>query len=183
MTEHQSSSKRELLNPVPTPTLLFDEMKKENGSAIQIWMAMARFYHMQELLTVGIIAGESGLSRSTVARYMDPLVEGGWVTKTVDVTPTGTVLETKFQVHFEKEGPGHTLKVVVENGAERSPIPDRTIVETYTRDGFRCVYCESIERLTIDHIIPVTRGGGNDPENLQTLCRKCNSAKGAKAVG
>jgi 5-methylcytosine-specific restriction endonuclease McrA len=33
---------------------------------------------------------------------------------------------------------------------------------------------------TIDHIIPVSRGGTNDVDNLRLLCRSCNSKKGAR---
>jgi hypothetical protein len=33
---------------------------------------------------------------------------------------------------------------------------------------------------TIDHIIPLSRGGTNDLENLQPMCWKCNKAKGSK---
>ena len=32
-------------------------------------------------------------------------------------------------------------------------------------------------KLTIDHIRPRSRGGTDDPSNLQVLCRKCNSSK------
>jgi 5-methylcytosine-specific restriction endonuclease McrA len=42
-----------------------------------------------------------------------------------------------------------------------------------------CVVCESTEDLTLDHVIPLTKGGeGFDPANLTTLCRSCNSSKG-----
>ena len=51
------------------------------------------------------------------------------------------------------------------------------------RDHNRCVLCgacpsndHSVE-LEIDHIIPVAKGGGNEMENLQTLCWKCNQGK------
>lgn len=47
------------------------------------------------------------------------------------------------------------------------------------RDAYRCVVCQSWEGLTIDHINPVSRGGTNDIGNLQTMCRSCNSSKGA----
>ncbi len=48
------------------------------------------------------------------------------------------------------------------------------------RDGYRCCICGSTEDLTLDHIVPVSRSGSNGPDNLQTLCRSCNSRKGAR---
>lgn len=52
--------------------------------------------------------------------------------------------------------------------------------ELIRRDGKQCKRCGTIERLTIDHIIPLARGGNNDLNNLQLLCVRCNSAKGAR---
>lgn len=49
------------------------------------------------------------------------------------------------------------------------------------RDGNRCVTCGATEDLTIDHIIPIINGGRDDYGNLQTLCRTCNSRKGARS--
>lgn len=52
------------------------------------------------------------------------------------------------------------------------------------RDGFRCVRCgrEAGEdtRLSVDHIIPVSRGGSNELTNLQTLCTVCHQVKTAQ---
>ena len=44
-----------------------------------------------------------------------------------------------------------------------------------------CVYCgyrRAASSLDIDHIIPVVRGGGNQIDNLQVICRPCNQRKG-----
>lgn len=40
-----------------------------------------------------------------------------------------------------------------------------------------CAHCGITETLSVDHIIPVSRGGGDEIENLQCLCRSCNSKK------
>ncbi len=45
------------------------------------------------------------------------------------------------------------------------------------RDRYRCLACGATGGLVIDHILPVLQGGDNDPMNLQTLCRSCNSKK------
>lgn len=47
----------------------------------------------------------------------------------------------------------------------------------YLRDGGCCVYCGSTDRLTLDHVRPVNKGGGNEPANLATSCLSCNSAR------
>lgn len=46
------------------------------------------------------------------------------------------------------------------------------------RDGYRCVYCNSGHNLTIDHIVPTSRGGETSFENCVTSCRDCNHIKG-----
>lgn len=44
--------------------------------------------------------------------------------------------------------------------------------------GARCMACGSSHRLTLDHILPVSKGGRTTMENVQILCRRCNKAKG-----
>lgn len=50
----------------------------------------------------------------------------------------------------------------------------------FVRDRFRCQYCckrfPAFE-LTLDHIIPDSRNGSNDPDNLATSCKPCNQRK------
>ncbi len=47
------------------------------------------------------------------------------------------------------------------------------------RDEF-CQYCGSTDNLTIDHVIPKSRGGTNTWENVVAACFKCNNKKGSK---
>ena len=49
----------------------------------------------------------------------------------------------------------------------------------FARDGWRCVYCGSAgSRLTLDHVIPRSRGGDSSWENVVTSCAPCNLRKG-----
>ena len=43
-----------------------------------------------------------------------------------------------------------------------------------------CSVCGATEDLTVDHIVPKARGGSDEPDNLRTLCRRHNSAKGGR---
>ncbi len=55
-------------------------------------------------------------------------------------------------------------------------------VQIGRRDGFGCAVCGEPSRdLGVDHIIPLVAGGTNDLDNLQLLCRSCNSKKGGTA--
>jgi 5-methylcytosine-specific restriction endonuclease McrA len=46
--------------------------------------------------------------------------------------------------------------------------------------GNRCLSCGRTDvKLTVDHVIPLKLGGVNTIENLQPLCKNCNSSKGA----
>jgi hypothetical protein len=47
----------------------------------------------------------------------------------------------------------------------------------FKRDGFKCVYCGSEKNLSLDHVIPQSRGGPHTVENLATCCKSCNSSK------
>lgn len=54
--------------------------------------------------------------------------------------------------------------------------------EVIARDGSRCLACGTTEDLTVDHIKHQSRGGGHEVENLRTLCRSCNSRRGAGSL-
>ncbi|KAJ3707285.1 hypothetical protein LUZ61_010990 [Rhynchospora tenuis] len=50
------------------------------------------------------------------------------------------------------------------------------------RDSYTCQYCSTHENLTIDHVIPTSRGGEWTWENLVAACERCNSRKGRKTL-
>lgn len=54
-----------------------------------------------------------------------------------------------------------------------------------TRLGSKCLRCMKQEpeiKLTVDHIVPLARGGTNFISNIQPLCGTCNSSKGPKII-
>lgn len=51
----------------------------------------------------------------------------------------------------------------------------------FERDMYRCKKCGTHLDLSVDHIVPESKGGTLDMDNLQTLCRPCNSRKGARS--
>lgn len=61
--------------------------------------------------------------------------------------------------------------------AKISPRLRRIVFE---RDGYTCQECGAHRDLTLDHVIPESRNGATDAANLRTLCRTCNSRKGAR---
>lgn len=48
----------------------------------------------------------------------------------------------------------------------------------FARDGWACQYCGNQKALTIDHVIPRSKGGPNAWENVVACCTACNKRKG-----
>lgn len=67
---------------------------------------------------------------------------------------------------------------------ERALMTDSLRYDILKRDGFRCKICGSEPsdgvKLHVDHIFPVSKGGKTVPNNLQTLCDRCNMGKSNK---
>lgn len=53
-------------------------------------------------------------------------------------------------------------------------------IDMINSTGGICPMCEKENPLSIDHIIPISKGGSNGLDNLQVLCNSCNSGKGNK---
>ena len=62
----------------------------------------------------------------------------------------------------------------------KTPIPPEIRWRVWERDNFTCLHCKSRKHLSVDHIIAESKGGLMVLDNLQTLCRRCNSKKGAR---
>jgi len=67
-------------------------------------------------------------------------------------------------------------------GAYTEPVDRTAIID---RDGGICYMCGNSPKgwqLTLDHVIPLVRGGSHTPSNLRVACRSCNARKGDKLL-
>lgn len=75
----------------------------------------------------------------------------------------------KFQIKYILRSPGDLKKQAKQNYKFRWKI--------FKRDNFACQNCHRQEDLELDHIIPLSKGGKDSEENMQTLCKRCNLKK------
>ena len=60
--------------------------------------------------------------------------------------------------------------------------PSFTRFNVFLRDCFSCQYCGSGEELTFDHLLPRSKGGETNWDNVVTACSSCNVKKGGKLL-
>ena len=64
-------------------------------------------------------------------------------------------------------------------GVESFPVTDRDLSRLRERQRHACCYCGERRKLTVEHIIPILRGGRHAIGNLALACGSCNSSKGS----
>lgn len=73
---------------------------------------------------------------------------------------------------------------IIRAADERAKITPKVRYDVFERDGHRCCSCGvgvgKGVMLHVDHVVPVSRGGLSQLDNLQTLCAPCNFGKGAR---
>lgn len=62
----------------------------------------------------------------------------------------------------------------------KKKIPHHLARQVMERDEYRCCTCGTHLDLCCDHVVPESKGGPTTLDNLQTLCRPCNSRKAAR---
>lgn len=89
------------------------------------------------------------------------------------------ILETLINKEYLVKGINYRNDLRKINKA-RTPFTKSIRHEVFKRDNYKCVECGATKENTvlhIDHIIPVSQGGTDELDNLQTLCETCNLAK------
>ncbi len=130
---------------------------------------------------VNIVRGRRAVSLVYVGRGMavgkDFAVYSweGWCGRSTDATdPLDSVLTTA--------GPVRIPRVIQLLEYDRMPRPrvKFTRSNVYLRDRHRCQYCgttRAAEELTLDHVLPRSRGGPTNWSNIVVSCFRCNSRK------
>ena len=64
------------------------------------------------------------------------------------------------------------------DGFNNQPLDRRSVVDNSESTQGRCHYCGRMAKLTIDHVIPLSKGGDHSRSNVVPACQRCNSQKG-----
>ena len=133
--------------------------------------------------------------RKLFSKYvLSPVIDCQFMTKMTYSSPKGQVnlsksasfnfdemfvcLESVSRTNIDRSTYSRLIAV------ERGEISDSLRYDILHRDNFACVICGASQRfgvrLHVDHIIPVSKGGKSTPDNLRTLCERCNIGKSNK---
>lgn len=74
------------------------------------------------------------------------------------------------------------IRLIISSGERVWKVPPVNRKEVLRRDHYTCQYCGSKKHLTLDHIIPRSRGGQHTWDNVVTACERCNSKKGDRIL-
>ena len=85
----------------------------------------------------------------------------------------------------KEEDEAAIAQILMDQTGQRSSLPAGLRFKILKRDGYRCQLCgrstiRDAVKLYVDHRIARANGGGDEDENLWTLCQDCNLGKGDK---
>lgn len=114
-------------------------------------------------------------SHNTTKQALRTLVQKGYLVCTAQGgNQVGLRVKSTYALALPARGDSAQTRPV------RRKLSAQASLGVFARDGYACQECGSREELTVDHIVPVVKGGTNATENLRTLCRTCNTSKGAR---
>jgi hypothetical protein len=99
------------------------------------------------------------------------------------LTPGRLAEDARLAEKERAQAAQRAAKIALRGGrVNRASIPDEVRSFVFERDGHSCLRCGATEGLTLDHIHPWSIGGPDTADNLQVLCRPCNSSKGDRVA-
>jgi 5-methylcytosine-specific restriction endonuclease McrA len=117
------------------------------------------------------------LARINIKRAIVLLVTGQAESLELSGTKHWQIRSPSIVVHV----PEH-IRLVTGNPERLWKLPPVNRREVLRRDNHTCQYCGSTRKLTLDHIIPRSRGGTHTWDNVVTACESCNSRKGDRTL-
>jgi len=87
----------------------------------------------------------------------------------------------KIQKRYQVKSPGWTRRAAYMARVEKTLTAPEwlRILEWFDH---KCAYCFAETKLTMDHVIPVSKGGPHTAENVVPACKSCNSTKHARPI-
>lgn len=109
------------------------------------------------------------ISRVNIKRAIALMVTG---TEALDTDETWLVRSPNLVIAV----PQH-IRLTIASTERIWKIPPVNRREVLKRDNHSCQYCGSNKHLTLDHVIPVSKGGQHKWDNVVTACEPCNQRK------
>lgn len=81
---------------------------------------------------------------------------------------------------FERLKRKYKSATVEDESYKRERISEEVRIAVWRRDDGKCARCGNRENLEYDHIVPVSKGGGDTARNIELLCESCNRKKSNK---
>ena len=141
-------------------TNVSDEMLFQNLE--KVWLSLGRQPFYGEI--------RKPLSQYTMKVYINRF--GGWMKA------------CEAFIRFKKDDREFEKLFKLKSNTRPRTINEKVRLQVFKRDNYACVICgkspATHRRITLhlDHEVPFSKGGGNNPENLRTLCNKCNLGRG-----
>lgn len=114
------------------------------------------------------------VARINIRRAIALLVTGQAVTLDMGNSKFYTVTSPSLTLRVSEH-----IRLTSGNASRHWKIPAVSRREVFRRDEHTCQYCGSHKRLTLDHVIPRSKGGSHTWDNVVTACAPCNHKKGA----
>jgi predicted ATP-dependent protease len=106
---------------------------------------------------------------------------GGYFNITIPFNEIGQYRE----YHIDNETEMQRIYTIVKKKLRKNIISNTKRFQVLKRDNFKCQYCGKTAketRLEVDHIIPKSKGGSDELDNLITSCIECNRGKRDKSL-
>lgn len=156
------------------------ELIKENAQCCTLRIGDAYVYMYSPAKGIVYYSEKSQLCNNDTILYIETNIEK--ISSFEKETIKQTLLEKQQKKQLEKLATQELIDegTLFPEANKRPPIPKEVVDTVWNRDAGKCVYCGSTENIHLDHIIPFSKGGATNVENLQLLCQKCNLEKSNK---